>query len=87
MAFLEQGDRGADLARCAVAALETIVLQEGRLDGMQLVAFGQSFDGGNLVAFMHYREAQAGIDPPAVDQHGARAALPMVAALLCSGEP
>ena len=35
---------------------------------------------------MHDRERQAGIDAPAIDDHGAGAALAVVAALLGAGE-
>src|SRR5437764_11283687 len=36
--FLQQSDRRHNLSRCAVAALEAVVLDEGCLNGMQLVA-------------------------------------------------
>ena len=39
-----------------------------------------------LVALVHHRERQAGVDPPAVDDHRAGAALAVVAALLGAGE-
>ena len=42
----------------------------------------EPLDGGYLGAFLHYRECQAGIDAPAIDQHRAGAALAVVAALL-----
>jgi len=42
----------------------------------------QPFDGYDLVTFVHDREREAGVDPAAVEQHRAGAALPVVAALL-----
>jgi hypothetical protein len=40
----------------------------------------------NLVTFVHHCKRQAGIDPTPIDNHGTRAALAMVAALLRSGQ-
>ena len=53
---LSSADRGHDLARRAVAALEAVVLDESRLHRMQLLAVRQPFDGGDLVAFVHHGE-------------------------------
>src|SRR5207248_4931124 len=50
VAFLDAGDRRHDLARRAVAALERVLLDEGLLHRMQLVAGGQPLDGGDLAA-------------------------------------
>ena len=49
-------------------------------------ALGEPFDGGDLAAFMHDRECQAGVGRVAVDQHGAGAALAVIAALLGAGQ-
>ena len=47
----------------------------------------QAFDGGDRRApSLHHRQRQAGVDAPAVDQHGAGAALAVVAALLGAGQ-
>ena len=70
----------------AVAALIAVVLHEGGLHRMQVVRRAQALDGGDLVALVHHRERQAGVDPPAVDDHRAGAALAVVAALLGAGE-
>ena len=82
----EHADRRADLARRAVAALEAVVLDERRLQRVQVVRRAQPLDGDDLVALVHDRERQAGVDAPAVDQHRAGAALAVVAALLGAGE-
>ena len=37
-------------------------------------------------AVFHHRQCQAGIDAPAVEQHGAGAALALIAAFLRAGE-
>ena len=59
---------------------------EGGLHRMQLVAIGEALDGQDVGAVKADRQRQAGIDAPAVDQHGAGAALAAVAALLGAGE-
>ena len=50
LVLFEQRDGGADLAGGAVAALEAVVLEEGGLDGVEGVAVGEAFDGGDLGA-------------------------------------
>jgi hypothetical protein len=37
-------------------------------------------------AVLHDRQSKTGVDPPTLDQDRACAALPVVAAFLCSGE-
>src|SRR6266852_862169 len=59
---------------------------EGSLYGMQLVAMRDALDGEDVRAIVAYRQRQAGIDPPAVHQDRACAALAAVASLLGSGE-
>ena len=59
---------------------------ERRLHRMQFVAMRDALDGENLGAVMAHRQRQAGIDPPAVDQHRAGAALAAVAALFGAGQ-
>jgi hypothetical protein len=53
---------------------------------MQFIAIGQSFDGCDLIAFVHYRERQTGIDASSVYQYGAGAALAVIASLFRTGE-
>ena len=62
------------------------MVDEGLLQGMQRAVLRQALDGGHLGAVLHDGERQAGIDPPAVDQHGAGAALAVIAALLGAGQ-
>ena len=66
----------------AVAALEAVMLDEGGLHRMQVLRRAQPLDGGDLVALVHHRERQAGVDPPAVDDDRAGAALAVIAAFL-----
>ena len=83
----QQADGGAELAGRAIAALEGVVLDEGVLDRMQrAVGTGQAFDRGDRRAILHHRQGQAGVDPDAVDQDGAGAALAVVAAFLGAGQ-
>ena len=49
--MLEQGVRGHEHSRRAVAALEGIFLDERLLDGPQLLTVEQPFDGGDFGAF------------------------------------
>src|SRR5207302_11361215 len=71
----DEPHRRADLSRLAVAALERVVLDERGLHCMKLARARKSLDRDDLVAFVREREAEAGVDAPAVHQHGARAAL------------
>ena len=52
---------------------------------MQVFAGGQAFDGGDLATVLHDGQRQARVDPFAVHQHSAGAALALVAALLGAG--
>ncbi len=84
--FLQGGLGGTDLPRRAVTALVAVVLDEGRLHGVEIVRRAQAFHGGDLVTLVHHRQGQAGVHPPAVHHHGAGAALAVVAAFLGAGE-
>ncbi|MNP51306.1 hypothetical protein D3C76_1456120 [compost metagenome] len=53
---------------------------------MQLVRRSEPLDSGDFRAFVHYRQGQAGIDAPAVDNDRAGAALAVVATFLGAGE-
>ena len=75
-------DGRAELSRRAVAALERVVVDERLLQRVQLVAARQPFDRRDLRAVVRDRQREAGVHPPAVEQHRARAALAVVAALL-----
>ena len=84
--FRQHGNRRTDLARCAVAALEPIMLNEGCLHGMKIVRLTETFDCGDRVAFMHDSKRQAGIDAASVDYDSARTTLAVITSLLGSGE-
>ena len=62
------------------------MVDEGLLQGMQRAIPGKSFDGCDLRAVFHDGERQAGVDAPAIDQHGAGAALTVIAAFLGAGQ-
>src|SRR5436305_11056646 len=80
--FGKERDGGADLAGRAVPALESIMAYERGLHRVQNALFGQTLDGGDLVAIMHHRECQTAVDALSVDDDRAGAALSLVAALL-----
>jgi len=84
--FFYETDGRAYLAGRAVTALKGIVFQKGGLHGVEVVALCEPFDGGYLGVLAESQEVEAGIDPPAVEQDGAGAALAMVAAFFCAGE-
>jgi hypothetical protein len=84
--FVEQRDRRAHLPRGAVAALEAIAVHEGLLHRVRLLLAAQALDGGDLAALVHDRQGQAGVDPLAVDDDGAGAALAAVAAFFGAGQ-
>ena len=82
----QHADGRANLARCAVAALKAVMLDEGRLHRMQILAVGEPFDRGDGLAVVHHRERQAGVDAASIDQHRAGAALTVVATFLRAGQ-
>ena len=54
--------------------------------GCSAPSVGQPLDRGDFGAVLHDGQREAGVDPPAVDQHRAGAALAVVAALLRAGQ-
>jgi hypothetical protein len=78
---------GHDHARRAVAALRCEVLGERRLDRVQRAVGRQALDGGDLVAGGLDGEDQARVDHRAVEVHGARRALALVARSLGPRQP
>src|SRR5439155_6919108 len=84
--LFEQGNGGTDLPGGAVAALEAVVFEEGGLDGVEGVAVGEAFNGGDLRAVSGDREGEAGVDAAAVEENGAGSALTVVATLLAAGK-
>ena len=86
LALGDQAGGRTDLSRRAVAALERVVIDERLLQRMQRAIRRQALDGGHFGAVLHDGEREAGIDPPPVHQHGARAALAVIATLLGAGQ-
>jgi hypothetical protein len=86
VAFGDAADGGHDLARRAETALHAVMIDEGLLDRMERVSFRQSLDRRDLGAVVHGGQCQARDDPPAVEEHRARTACTLIAALLRAGE-
>ena len=86
MSFVDAGHSAHDLTGCAVAALVTVVLDERGLHRMQILAAGQSFNRGDLLALLHNGKRQAGRYAAPIDQNRACAALSKAAALLASSQ-
>src|SRR5690606_1470448 len=82
----QQGNGRHHHAGGAEAALQAMALAKRRLDGMELVAFGQAFDRGDRAAIDLEGEYRAGFDRAAVDMDGAGAALGGVATLVGTGQ-
>ena len=66
--------------------MQPVVLPKGLLEGMELVAVGQTFHGSKLHALTLNREHQAGSDRLAVGQDGAGPAHPVLATQVGSGQ-
>ena len=82
---LEHADRQHQEARRAEAALQAVVIHEGLLHRMQLVAVGEALDGADLLAVGLHGEHQAGAHRLAVDDHRAGAADAVLAADMGAG--
>src|SRR4029450_288779 len=78
--------RGDDRARSAVAALEAVVDDERPLHRMKLPVRGEPRGRDDLGAVVGNSERETPVDPPAVEQDRAGTALPVVAALLRTGD-
>jgi len=85
--FLDQADGADDLSARAKAALERVVLDERALDGMKRPLAGQTLDRRNFVSTLHDGKRKARERAPSVDEHGARAALSMIATFFRPDEP
>jgi hypothetical protein len=57
------------------------------LQVIQVIGLPDPLDGGDLATRVLHGEREAGVDPLAVDEHGARTAGALVAALLRAGQP
>src|SRR5262245_39916968 len=86
MAFSDAAEARHNLTGSAKAALEAVMLDKGSLQGVQLVAIGDAFDGGDLGTLMHDSEGKAGDNPLAVELDSAGAAGSLVAAFLGAGQ-
>ena len=75
-----------DHARCAIAALETMVLHEGLLHRVHLATLRQSFDGDDITTVGLHGEHGAALHGFTVHMHGARAATGSVATDIGAGE-
>ena len=85
--LLRHADRGADLPRRAVAALESVVLDERPLQRMERTAGREPLDRGHRPPVVLDRQGEARQDPLAVDQHRAGTARALVAPLLGAMQP
>src|SRR5262245_21121632 len=83
---LEQGFRGHQDARGAVAALRRSEVGKSGLQRMQLGAAGKAFHGLDAAPLALHRQHEAGELRLAVEQYGAGAALAELAAVLGAGE-
>src|SRR5438552_10318512 len=86
VSFSDAAEARHDLAGGAIAALETVVLDEGRLQWIQLLTLCDALDRGDIGAVVHHRERQTRNDAPAVEEDGAGAAGTLVATLLGAGQ-
>jgi hypothetical protein len=86
VALGDAGNPGHDLPGRAVAALEGVALDEGGLQGMELLALGEALDGRDLAPVHEGGEREARLHALAIHQHRARAALAEAAALLRTRE-
>ena len=69
----------------AVPALQRVHLEKGLLDRVECVSLSEALGGSDVCAVVGNRESQADEGPPTIEQHSARAALTVVAALLWRG--
>src|SRR5919198_2622343 len=84
--FVEQRCRRHDLTGGAVSALEGIVLDERVLHRVEHAVAFQTFDGDDIVAFVHHRKRETRQHAAPVDEDRTCAALTVIAALLGSKE-
>src|SRR5437016_86238 len=80
--FLDERDGRHDLARGAIAALEAVMFDKGRLHGMKRLATRQPLYRGNRLTLDLSGEGEAGDDAFAIDVDGAGTACPHVATFL-----
>ena len=56
---------------------------KGGLQRVQIIRRADAFNGGHFGILLHHRESEAGVDAPAIDQHGTGTALTVIAAFWC----
>src|SRR3954467_3491275 len=86
VALCYTGDAGHDLPGRAIAALESIPLDESGLQSVELVALRQPLDRRNLAPFDKGSERQARFHALAIHRNRAGAALAQATAFLRAGE-
>src|SRR5262249_29184626 len=83
----EHADDQHEEARRAEAALQPVMVHEGALEGMQLVALGQSLHGADRFPVGLHGEHQARADRLALDEYRAGAAHAVLAPDMGAGLP
>src|SRR5579875_83787 len=84
--ILEQLIRGHNHARCAEATLQTVLLPETFLDGVQASLGCQSLDGRYLAAIRLHSQGRTGFNGFAIEQNGAGSTLRGIASNVRAGE-
>jgi hypothetical protein len=82
----KEGGRGQHHPRRAIATLQTVLLPERPLDGMEHPPGRKTFDGRDFVTIGLSREQRATLYPDTIQQDRAGAALAGVAPNLCAGQ-
>src|SRR5215469_13050688 len=83
--FVHERRCGHDLSRSAIATLIPVTSHKGGLHGMKITRLAETFDGGDLISLMHYRERETRIHPASVDMDRTRSALPVVTPFFGAG--
>src|SRR5579859_7576080 len=80
-------DGRADLSRGAVATLEGVVFDKRSLQWVQILIIGKPLNGDDLGSLMRDGKSEATVRTPTIKQNCTGTALPVIAALLRTGEP
>src|SRR4051812_4462245 len=84
--LVEECFAGDNKSGSAKSTLRGVVVDERLLDGMQLAASHERFDGGDLLALSFDCEYRTRVRGFIVDQHGARSAFAAVAHSFGAGQ-
>ena len=76
----------ADLPWGTVTALESVMFDKRLLQWVKVLIIAESLDRDDLGTLMRDSESEATVYPPVIKQNGTGAALPVVTALLGTGE-